>query len=321
MQFKDPTLAVVLAIGSALVVLFAGAGATLAAGQQVPTALWAAASALSGALVGMLVPPGTGGTVLTQAAAQAARAETQNSAIAAAEETADQLSATAERSGATKDKAAADAAADALNELQRQVPRFATLELAARQAALSPEAAAATAAAATVGAAQQAAADAAAAERQADQAQQAAEGQEASPQVLAKATGRRQVLDAAVSGAIAGQSDSIATGVKAADAARPRVRRLRKVPNKLKLQWKEVPGKVRVRWVDMKVVLTLLVSLIAFAIGIWLALKTGKQTTANATEYDAAVKDAADTLIALGSAAAGAALGFKAPPRPTDQNG
>jgi hypothetical protein len=47
---------VVLGVASALVVLFAGASVILAVGHAVPTEMWAAASALSGAFVGILVP-------------------------------------------------------------------------------------------------------------------------------------------------------------------------------------------------------------------------------------------------------------------------
>jgi hypothetical protein len=47
---------VVLCLGAALIVFFAGVTAAVAAGQTPPTALWAAGGALSGALVGLLVP-------------------------------------------------------------------------------------------------------------------------------------------------------------------------------------------------------------------------------------------------------------------------
>jgi hypothetical protein len=51
----------VIAVGTALVVLFAGAGVIVAVGHQVPQELWAAASVLSGALVGILIPTPSGG--------------------------------------------------------------------------------------------------------------------------------------------------------------------------------------------------------------------------------------------------------------------
>jgi hypothetical protein len=43
-------------LGAALVVFFAGTTAAVAAGQTVPSALWASGSAISGALVGVLLP-------------------------------------------------------------------------------------------------------------------------------------------------------------------------------------------------------------------------------------------------------------------------
>ncbi len=51
---------VVVCLGATLVVFFAGATAAIAAGQTPPTALWAAGGAVSGALIGLLVPaPGS----------------------------------------------------------------------------------------------------------------------------------------------------------------------------------------------------------------------------------------------------------------------
>jgi hypothetical protein len=46
----------VVAVGTALVALFAGACVIVAVGHEVPQQLWAAGSALSGALVGILIP-------------------------------------------------------------------------------------------------------------------------------------------------------------------------------------------------------------------------------------------------------------------------
>ena len=48
---------VVLVLGVALVVFFAGVSAVLAVTGSAPTAMWAAGAAISGALVGLLVPP------------------------------------------------------------------------------------------------------------------------------------------------------------------------------------------------------------------------------------------------------------------------
>jgi hypothetical protein len=44
---RAPSTAVVIAVGTALVVLFAGASVILAVGHDVPTELWSAAGALS----------------------------------------------------------------------------------------------------------------------------------------------------------------------------------------------------------------------------------------------------------------------------------
>jgi hypothetical protein len=59
----------VVAVGFALVVLFAGAAVILAVGHQVPQEMWASASALSGALVGILIPTASRTTVAHDPAA------------------------------------------------------------------------------------------------------------------------------------------------------------------------------------------------------------------------------------------------------------
>jgi hypothetical protein len=67
-QDRELGVLAVRAVGAALIVLFAGAGVTLAVGHVVPTEFWAAASALTGALVGLLSPqPATKGTLQRQA--------------------------------------------------------------------------------------------------------------------------------------------------------------------------------------------------------------------------------------------------------------
>lgn len=94
-------------LGVALVVFFAGVTAAVAAGQTPPTAMWAAGSAVAGALIGLLVPPpGSKAAQMTAAneAAEAARG------AEAAEATA--RKATAEAGGAG-DAAAHKATADA----------------------------------------------------------------------------------------------------------------------------------------------------------------------------------------------------------------
>ncbi|MCW2495660.1 hypothetical protein [Jatrophihabitans sp.] len=68
MDIKNLSIHAVSAIGAALVVLFIGAGVILGVGHSVPTEFWAAASSLSGALVGLLAPqPATKGALQRQA--------------------------------------------------------------------------------------------------------------------------------------------------------------------------------------------------------------------------------------------------------------
>ncbi len=76
----------VVAVGTALVVLFAGAGTIVAVGHTVPQAMWAAASALSGALVGILIPTSSraGGTDHVVAATTSIKAAATSAARTAA---------------------------------------------------------------------------------------------------------------------------------------------------------------------------------------------------------------------------------------------
>src|SRR5579875_1112958 len=53
---KNTAALAVVGVAGALVVSLAGAGAAFASGNSLPTAYWSAASSLSGALVGILVP-------------------------------------------------------------------------------------------------------------------------------------------------------------------------------------------------------------------------------------------------------------------------
>src|SRR6201986_417442 len=60
MERLSTTNLVVIGLGATLVVFMAGVTAAVAAGQTPPTALWAAGGAVSGALVGLLLPaPGS----------------------------------------------------------------------------------------------------------------------------------------------------------------------------------------------------------------------------------------------------------------------
>ncbi len=65
---------VVICLGAALVVFFAGVTAAVAAGQTPPTELWAAGSAVSGGLLGLLVPAPGSAQRHIQAAGEAERA-------------------------------------------------------------------------------------------------------------------------------------------------------------------------------------------------------------------------------------------------------
>ena len=82
MSTRSPSTVVVVAVGSALVVLLAGACVVLAVGHPVPTELWAAAGALSGALVGILAPPPPAKTAAELATIETASGEITRSAMA-----------------------------------------------------------------------------------------------------------------------------------------------------------------------------------------------------------------------------------------------
>ena len=74
---------VVVCLGVALVVFFAGATAAVAAGQVPPTALWAAGGAVSGALIGLLVPAPGSKKALEEAATAAKSLATEATGEAA----------------------------------------------------------------------------------------------------------------------------------------------------------------------------------------------------------------------------------------------
>src|SRR5207248_803740 len=104
------------------------------------------ASALSGALVAMLVPPTNSSAEAVRTAALAARDETHKQAVSAARQRADEFGVDAAKPGASPDdKNKAKAAADAFNEVVRLIPAAAALDLAARHATGSAQAAAAAA--------------------------------------------------------------------------------------------------------------------------------------------------------------------------------
>jgi len=99
----------VVSVGAALVVLFAGAGVIAAVGHEVPKELWSAAAALSGALVGILVPPPKSKKD-TAGAAPVAAAITYTAARKAAEDEAGEINDDKDATPAVKQAATAAAA-------------------------------------------------------------------------------------------------------------------------------------------------------------------------------------------------------------------
>lgn len=108
----NTTNLVVIMLGAALVVFFAGTTAAIAAGATTPSALWTAGGAISGALIGLLVPaPGAPGRH-----EDAARYADQRAAAAAATATQHRLAAAAGGPGAEEETVKADAAAKTARE-------------------------------------------------------------------------------------------------------------------------------------------------------------------------------------------------------------
>jgi len=98
---------VVVGLGAALAVFFAGVTAAVAAGQTPPTAMWAAGSAVAGALIGLLVPA-PGSKKAHVEASEAAEAVAHKATAEASDAMA--LSATAQPADAPAHKADAEAA-------------------------------------------------------------------------------------------------------------------------------------------------------------------------------------------------------------------
>ena len=290
----------VVAVGSALVVLFAGASVILAVGHSVPTELWAAAGALSGALVGILAPPPPTGNLSDLEAIHTASAHTNSDAVNAAQQNAQKYMSVAEQPNADANaERAAKAAQDALEKVQRNATVADGLKLAAGGANLSQPALAAAAAAAAVADYRTAADDAVSAQKKASTAQAADPSNPEAQANLEEASASVDVLTAAATAADSSQEAAAKAGVIAA-AATPQKR-------------------LRLGQVDGRIVVLLVVLVLAFAAGIWLALELGSEAADKATEYDTAIRNAADTLIALGSAAGGAIVGLMAPPPGPDR--
>lgn len=249
---------VVVSVGSALVVLFAGACTILAVGHGVPTELWAAASALSGALVGILVPaPGSH-------AAAAALTVAKHRAAATT---------------AARERGNAESLVREANQALRGA-KTAELAAAAAEAAANAADPAATHDAETTMLARAAKED----HTRTRAARQSLETEIAQAELKQKeASDRYDALVAA--GTTLGDSGAAA----AADTA----------------------AKFRLGLVFWMFAITL-------AGGIFVATQVGG--TAPPTGHDAALKDLADTLIALASAAGGALVGALSP-TPTQAGG
>lgn len=101
-----------MGLGAALVVFLAGVTAAVAAGQSPPTALWAAGGAISGGLLGLLVPtPGTQAAHAKTAAALTAVADTMDARAVAAANPADAAAARAAATEVTAEAAGHSVAA------------------------------------------------------------------------------------------------------------------------------------------------------------------------------------------------------------------
>ena len=131
LKIWNTTNLVVLMLGAALVVFFAGTTAAIAAGATAPPALWASGSAVSGALIGLLVPaPGAKGRHEAAASkaegrAATATAESHRLAAAAGDTKTDEETAKAEAAEKTAREEASTAAthrAAALSSPETKVP-------------------------------------------------------------------------------------------------------------------------------------------------------------------------------------------------------
>ncbi len=274
---KGSNAVVVVAVGTALVVLFAGACVILAVGRTVPTELWAAAGSLSGALVGILAPPPSQVTLGAVATTQAAATTAHESAVNAAKEVA-----------STQQSAPArEAAQRAVKAAEAQAPVDAT-RLSMGPVRMAPRELAMAAVAATY------ASHRVAAERARGLADVLKQQDAANPARVEEANATSDVLEAAAKGAQTAEGEAVKAGVDAGAAA----------PH------------ATLEGVDKRVLVLLFVGAIAFIAGIVLALQVGHDAAKEAFEDDAALKNAATTLIALGSSAGGALVGLLAPQAP-----
>jgi hypothetical protein len=276
---KPAASLVILFLGAALVVFFFGVSLVLAVGEQpVPTELWAAGGAISGALVGILVPaPVQGGA--TNVASAVAGEVVQKSALDAASRAADD-----------QDAAAQLAATQALGVVEQVGDALPATRLLARVRNRSPRAAAEEAANTAVrllrAEAAKASEDLAAARRAltaveaAVPVDDAAVGQ-AQGAVL-RETARSAVHDAAANAASGALQEATVRGTASASMSTPKT----------------------------NAVLVLgAVFFLALAVGI--ALAAGAITPSKG--FETTLQGAANTLITLASAAGGALVGLFAP--------
>jgi hypothetical protein len=276
---KSPASLVILFLGAALVVFFFGVSLVLAVGEQpVPTELWAAGGAISGALVGILVPaPAQGGAA--NVASAVAGDVVQNSALDAAS-----------RAVRTQDAATQPAATQALGAIEQVGDALPATRLLARIRNRAPRAAAEEAANTAVrllGAeAESAAADIAKAEEDlatleaGELPNPAAVGQ--AKDVLSQAEARHAVHDAAAAAAGGALQEATDRGTASASMSTPKT----------------------------NAILVLgVVFFLALAVGI--ALAAGIITPSKG--FEPTLQGAANTLITLAAAAGGALVGLFAP--------
>jgi hypothetical protein len=279
---------VIVGVASALVVLFIGAGVVLAVGRAVPTELWAAASALSGALVGILVPPKRPESPGAAAAADAAgvsAAQTAATAVAAAQDDAvadavqDAQHTVAQANTVDDLRASAAEALGAMQEATRMAAQVPTTEAPVVSGEVAP--AGATPPAGAPASAEPVSRD--------DRGALGAQGE-----AQADAVARHEILEAAASAA----EDAHEAVVGAVD------------PSKAPTTFLGIAIKTTV---DLRAVFLLVIFVVALLVGIALAFHAGDATEKLATVRDTAVKSASGTLIALAAAAGGALVGLAAP--------
>src|ERR1039458_9834393 len=268
---------VIVFLGAALMVFLAGVCVVIAVKQTPPTQLWATGGAITGAMVGVLMPSPNEGSA---SAASAKAADTTHAAAVAAAQTASQQpEQQAELNAATQAVASVRAARAQIHLTNARITR-----------GHGPSAAAATGAYTARLAVQALADNAEAAARSEQQAVDAlnnpGQGQHVDPQVaaaantaLAKAQTKRRVLQSAAQGAAGATDDATTQGVTAAKNASS--------------------GATKTVW--------FLAAMFVVFLGFGVALETANATT------QAPLVDAGKTVIALASSAGAALVALFAP--------